>query len=94
MNRAHARRTGPVESHAAADAISRRVSDLELRVLAALVLYGPATTVELAERMELPLVTVSPRMAPLERRGMVTRVDRRDRRAVWDILPRAMLAIQ
>jgi DNA-binding MarR family transcriptional regulator len=94
MTRAHARRTDPAESHQAAVRVENRVTDLELRVLAALVLRGPATTAELAEYMELSLVTVSPRMAPLERRGMVSRVGRRDRRALWNVEPRAMLAIQ
>jgi DNA-binding MarR family transcriptional regulator len=91
---AHARRTDPATSHEAAAEISTRVTDLELKVLAALVLRGPSTTHELAEYIGLSLVTVSPRMAPLELRGMVKRAGRAERRTLWDVTPRALLAVQ
>lgn len=91
---AHARRTDPATSHEAAAAVSMRVTDLELKVLAALVLRGPSTSHQLAEYMGESLVTVSPRMAPLEARGMVVRAGRADRRTLWEVTPRAMLAVQ
>lgn len=92
---AHARRTDPATSHAAAAAVSLRVTDLELKVLAALVLRGASTSHQLAEYMDASLVTISPRMAPLERRGMVKRVGLSSgRRTLWDVTPTAMLAIQ
>ena len=91
---AHARRTDPATSHEAAASVSMRVTDLELKVLAALVLRGPSTSHQLAEYMGESLVTVSPRMAPLEARGMVVRGGRADRRTLWEVTPRAMLAIQ
>lgn len=91
---AHARRTDPGTSHAAAAAVSLRVTDLELKVLAALVLRGPSTSHQLAEYMDASLVTISPRMRPLETRGMVVRAGKADGRTLWDVTPTAMLAIQ
>lgn len=89
---AHARRTDPATSHEAAASVSMRVTDLELKVLAALVLRGPSTSHQLAEYMGESLVTVSPRMAPLEARGLVKRAGRTERRTLWDVTPKAMLA--
>ena len=91
---AHARRTDPATSHEAAASVSMRVTDLELKVLAALVPRGPSTAHQLAEYIGESLVTVSPRMAPLEARGMVVRAGRADRRTLWEVTPAAMLAIQ
>jgi len=90
----YVRATDPDESRDAARRIRLKVTDLELQVLAALVLRGPSTTAELAEYTTLQLVTVSPRMAPLERRGFVTRVGRRDGRAIWEVMAIAVLATQ
>jgi len=44
---------------------------------------GDATSHELAERLGLSLVTVSPRLAPLRRKGLVVEAGRRDGRTVW-----------
>ena len=90
---ARARRTDPATSHAAAASVELRVSNIELQVLAALVLRGPSTSHELADYTGLSLVTVSPRMAPLESRGMVKRVGLGNRRTIWDVTPRAMLVV-
>lgn len=85
---ARARRTDPRESHDAAERIGAKVARLEALVLAALREHGPATTHELAERLGLSVVTVSPRMAPLERkpRFLVERTgEKRKGSAVWRV---------
>jgi DNA-binding MarR family transcriptional regulator len=89
-----ARTSDPATSHAAAADVSLRVNNIELQVLAALVLRGPSTSHDLADYTGLSLVTVSPRMAPLESRGLVKRFCVINRRTIWDVTPRAMLAIQ
>jgi len=90
----YVRATDPEESRDAARRIRFKVTDLEMQVLAALVLRGPSTTAELAEYATLQLAAVSPRMAPLERRGFVTRIGRRDGTAIWDVMAIAVLATQ
>lgn len=75
-----ARRTDPQTSRTAASRIDG--ATLCGRVLDELA-RGDATTHELAERMGLSLVTVSPRMAPLQRRGLVVAAGKRDGRTVW-----------
>ena len=45
---------------------------------------GGSTSHELAARMGLSLVTVSPRMKPLEDAGKVRRIGRRDGRTIWE----------
>lgn len=87
-----ARKTDPATSHEAAASVP--VQDLELKVLAALVLRGPSSSHDIAAYIGVPLVSVSPRMAPLEARGLVVRGGRADRRTLWEVTPRAMLAIQ
>lgn len=53
-------------------AASIEVTDLEKRVVQALKLYRSGmTTHELAGRLQLELVTVSPRMRPLAEKGLV-----------------------
>ena len=88
-----ARRTDPATSHAAAADVSMRVNNIELQVLAALVLRGPSTSHDLADYTGLSLVTVSPRMAPLEARGLVKRFCVINRRTLWEVTPRAMLVV-
>jgi DNA-binding MarR family transcriptional regulator len=90
MIQAVARNTDPATSHEAAASVP--VQDLELKVLAALVLRGPSSSHDIADYIGVPLVSVSPRMAPLEARGLVTRAGRTERRTLWDVTPRAMLA--
>lgn len=68
---ATARRSDPETSHDAAASVD--ATELEDEVLCDLRRHGPATTVELAARMRRELVTISPRMKPLELKGLVWR---------------------
>ena len=88
--KARARRTDPQTSHDAAASVEETVSDLELQVLACLILYGPLTSHAIADYIERSLVSVSPRMAPLEERGLVVRSGRLNRRTLWDVTPKAV----
>jgi DNA-binding MarR family transcriptional regulator len=90
MTRAHARRTDPQTSHDAAAGVVPHITDLELVVLAALILRGPSTAHDIAEFTERSLVTISPRLRPLEERGMVVRVGRAGRRSLWDVTAKAV----
>lgn len=74
---AYARRSDPETSEAAAESI--RPTELEAEVLASLKSFGEkgATTHELQARMGLERVTVSPRMAPLVRKGYAIQTDKR-----------------
>lgn len=56
---------------------------LAARVLEELRAHGPGTSHELAERLGLSLVTVSPRMAPLERAGHIEAAGTVNRRTLW-----------
>lgn len=82
---AAARRTDPRTSHDAAASIDAR--GLAGQVLADLRDRGPGTSHEIAERMGLNLVTVSPRMRPLELAGKVRRDGKREGRTVWRAVP-------
>ena len=77
---ARARRSDPETSQEAAGRVDGK--QLAARVLEEL-RAGPGTAHEIAERMGLSLVTVSPRMKPLEVAGKVRRDGRRDGRTVW-----------
>lgn len=78
---ARSRRTDPATSHEAAARISG--SALAAKVLECLRIDGAATSHEIAARLGLSLVTVSPRMKPLEIAGKVERDGRRDGRTIW-----------
>jgi DNA-binding MarR family transcriptional regulator len=85
---ARARASDPGTSHAAARRIADRLSGLQARVLDALRECGTrgATTHELADMLRLDLVTVSPRLKPLELAGRVVRTtERREGRTVWRV---------
>lgn len=75
------RRTDPETSAKAAERVNGKA--LAELVLADLKARGPGTAHEIAERMGLSLVTVSPRMKPLEEAGKVIRCGKRDGRTVW-----------
>ena len=77
---AWARKSDPQTSHAAAARIDG--SKLAGLVLAELE-NGDGTVHELAERLNLSLVTVSPRMRPLELKGFVIRAGKRQGRTIW-----------
>jgi uncharacterized membrane protein len=76
-NRGSARRADPETAKAAAKSID--ATDLEQTVLNALRIIGArgATTEELASDLNLPLVTISPRLAPLVRKNLVKDSGRR-----------------
>lgn len=73
IQQAHSRRTDPTTSEDAAESIRPELPELEFRVLHAIQKRGEtgATTNELAELMGISLVTVSPRIRPLVRKGFV-----------------------
>lgn len=82
--RALARASDPDTSHAAARRV--KAGSIAARVLESLRVYGRADTDALAVRLGLKLVTVSPRMRPLARAGLVRALDERhDGKIVWDI---------
>lgn len=71
----------PTSAAAAASVDGKRLAD---RVFNELLENGPGTTHELAERLQLSLVTVSPRMRPLCRAGRVRAKGVRDGRTEWE----------
>jgi DNA-binding MarR family transcriptional regulator len=70
---AYARRLDPHTSHDAAASV--KVTDLEAVVLYALKDIGTegATSHEVADHVGMDLVTISPRLKPLEKKGLVRR---------------------
>lgn len=80
--RALARRRDPETSQEAAGHVDAK--GLARAVLVELE-RGPGTCHELAERMHTSLVSISPRMKPLEDLKCVERAGRRDRRTIWKL---------
>lgn len=78
---ARARSSDPQTARDAAHRVDGK--GLAALVLAELRANGPGTSHEIASRMDRDLVTVSPRMKPLENAGLVERAGRRDGRTVW-----------
>ncbi len=76
---AFARNTDPIPSHEAAANVA--AAALESLVLATLGTHGPLTTEQIAERADVSLVTISPRMKPLETKGKVVRDGKRKNRS-------------
>ena len=77
---ARARRSDPTTSHAAAARVNGpRLADLVLAELS----RGEGTSHELAARLNLSLVSISPRMRPLQLQGRIEAGGRRDGRTVW-----------
>lgn len=89
-----ARHTDPATSHAAAAAVATSVAHLDLLILAGLILRGPMSSHDIAAYIERGLVSVSPRMKPLEQRGLVKRVGRAGNRTLWDVTTSGILAVQ
>ena len=79
-----ARRTDPETSHEAAASVDTNA--LESLVLDELrgAVEG-LTSHQVADRTGESLVSVSPRMAPLERKGLIERAGKRGRRTIWRI---------
>lgn len=73
-----ARHTDPETSHAAAATAARHHSSLDTAILDWL-RYEAAggTSEEIANGLLVPRVSVSPRLKPMERAGLVTRTDER-----------------
>lgn len=85
MSTALARRTDPETSRQAAIDLGD-TTPIEQRVLDCLRHNGRCTAHDVARLLNLELVTVSPRMAPLERAGKVERAGCRGRRTLWRIV--------
>lgn len=81
---ARARATDPGNSHRAAARVSGPT--IAQRVVDELKANGSGTSHELAERLGLSLVTVSPRMRPLAAKRLVVEEGKRDGRTVWRAL--------
>lgn len=83
-----ARHTDPSTSFDAANSVN--VAELEQKVWACLASEGAATTEELTDRLSpLSLVTISPRMAPLRRKGLVRGIGKKRNRSgraaiIWE----------
>ena len=73
LDQAYARRTDPITSKESAQRVTASVSELQQLVLAALRKFGPGTTEEIARWTAKSLVTISPRLKPLEAKGAVIR---------------------
>jgi DNA-binding MarR family transcriptional regulator len=81
---ARARRTDPETSKDAARSV--HVSLLEMTVVSCLKFVGNSTTSEIARWARIPLVSISPRMKPLEEKGLVQRTtERREHKIVWKL---------
>jgi hypothetical protein len=86
-----ARSTDPETSHMAAASIN--APPLDRRLYNVLLLLQDATTHELSAASGVPLVSVSPRMKPMEKLGLVRRTKDRRRGAsgkasiVWEAIP-------
>jgi hypothetical protein len=87
MSTASARHTDPETSREAAEHVD--TERLEVRVLFALAL-SPMTTHQIAAYLRLPVVSVSPRIAPLRRQGKVRDSGIRSQgRSVWALVPQS-----
>jgi predicted ArsR family transcriptional regulator len=64
-----ARYTDPSTSHDAAESID--TTQLERMVFNVLKEYGPQTSEQVAEKLKMPLVSISPRFRPLANKGKI-----------------------
>lgn len=76
-----ARKSDPSPSHAGANMVTPVTGDLEHSVLTCLFQYGPLTTEGISDTTGLSIVTVSPRMRPLLRKGLVRKVGKKANRS-------------
>lgn len=75
---AHARRNDPETSHEAAEHVKGlRATNLEQIALEAFTVEGTAH--DLCERTGLPWQTITPRLAPLKRKGLLYDTGKRER---------------
>jgi len=84
-DRAFARNSDPDTSHAAARRVTPKIQRLERQVIDALRLFPDGLTVHgISAATGLDKWSVSPRMKPLEKKGLVRRLsERRERATVW-----------
>jgi predicted transcriptional regulator len=76
-----ARKTDPATSQDAAAGVNS--TKLEAMILMVLRAYGPKTMHDVAAITGKPLVTLSPRFAPLRRKGLIHEAGRTGRRTIW-----------
>lgn len=81
---ARARTDDPDTSHVAATSVQGRTQSLRERILSSLEKRGGATTHTIALRLNESLVTISPRMKPLEDAGYVERAGKSHGRTWWE----------
>ena len=80
---AYARRSDPDTSHEATHRVD--ASAIEKRILSVLISEGNLNTKEMAELTGIHVNSISPRMKPLEEKGLVRRTDeRRGHSIVWE----------
>lgn len=91
---AFARNSDPQTSHDAASIV--RATQLEEVVYGALKEHGPMTSIEVADRLRISPWSISPRFAPLERKGYIERTGERRKNPhtgrgkgldVWQVKP-------
>lgn len=73
MANAYARIGDPATSKLAASNVSSKVTNLEKQVLHILRLYGGMTAHELSAKSGIALWSLTPRMKPLETKGLIER---------------------
>jgi DNA-binding MarR family transcriptional regulator len=79
-----ARNTDPFSSHKSAHSVKASAIGKEMTVLDSLRKLGPMTTHKIAEMTGLTVVTVSPRIKPLRKKGLVEDSgDRELGRSIW-----------
>lgn len=81
---AYARNTDPDTSHEAAERVDANYS--ERIVLLALKSIGQATVKEISRYAGIHEWTISPRMKPLEEKGLVQRCGRRGHCTLWELV--------
>ena len=92
LDQAYARRSDPLTSKASAQRVTATVSELQALVLASLRRHGPGTSEEIAQWTGRSLVTISPRLKPLEAKGDVIRSGKKlnqsgHQATVWTVTP-------
>jgi predicted HTH transcriptional regulator len=68
-----ARRDDPTTTFQAAEEIGPHVNNIESKIVECLKTSGPQTSEEIASRLAISLVTISPRLRPLEIKNRVAR---------------------
>lgn len=82
---AYARNADPPQSHVAAAKVD--VNRLEGLVVSVLRTHGPLTVKQIARRSLVDKWSISPRMKPLETKGLVRRFDKVGKEIIWQVTP-------